>query len=118
MAISMASLRRSTEVKAPRIMLHAVHGIGKTSLGAGMPKPVILQTEDGLGMIDMPTFGLLKSYAEVMETIASLYSEDHEFETVVLDSLDWLEPMVWAETCRLNNWKHPLHSVCFAWWAM
>ena len=105
MAISMASLRRSTEVKAPRIMLHAVHGIGKTSLGAGMRKPVILQTEDGLGMIDMPTFGLLKSYSEVMETIASLYSKDHDFETLVLDSLDWLEPMVWVETCRQNNWK-------------
>jgi hypothetical protein len=101
----MASLRRSTELKAPRIMLHAVHGIGKTSLGAGMRKPVILQTEDGLGMIDMPTFGLLKTYAEVMESIASLYSEDHEFETVVLDSLDWLEPLVWVETCRLNNWR-------------
>lgn len=105
MAISMASLRRGAEVKAPRIMLHAPHGIGKTSLGAGMPKPVIIQTEDGLGMIDMPSFGLLKTYADVMDAVASLYSEEHDFQTVVIDSLDWLEPMVWTETCLLNKWK-------------
>ncbi len=106
MAISLASLRRSGETQPPRIMLHAVHGIGKTSLAAGMPAPVFLQTEDGLGMIDAQTFGLLRSFTEVMEALGSLYNEPHDFKTVVLDSVDWLEPLVWAETCRANNWAN------------
>jgi len=106
MAISLASLRRSGEVKPPRIMLHAVHGIGKTSLGANMPNPVVIQTEDGLGMLDAATFGIMKSYADVMDSIATLYSEEHDFQTVVIDSLDWLEPLIWQETCRLNNWSN------------
>lgn len=104
MAISLSSLRRSGNTQPPRIMMHAVHGIGKTSLAAGMPKPVFLQTEDGLGMIEADTFGQLRTYGEIMEAIGALYSDKHEFQTVVLDSLDWLEPMVWAETCRANNW--------------
>lgn len=105
MAISLSSLRRSGSAQPPRIMLHAVHGIGKTSLAAGMPNPVFLQTEDGLGMIDAQTFGLLRSFNEVMEALGSLYSETHDFKTVVLDSVDWLEPLIWAETCRANNWS-------------
>ena len=104
MAMSMASLRKSGENKPPRILTYAVHGIGKTSLGVGTPNPVVMQTEDGLGMIEVPTFGLLTSYDQVMEALAALYRETHDRETLILDSLDWLEPLVWAETCRINNW--------------
>lgn len=105
MAISLASLRRSGDIRAPRILTYATHGVGKTTLGAGMPNPVVLQTEDGLGMIEAPTFGILTSYASVMEAIASLDTEPHEFQTVVLDSVDWLEPLVWQETCARNQWR-------------
>ena len=106
MAISLASLRRNTEIKPPRIMLHAPHGIGKTSLGASMPDPVIIQTEDGLGMINIPTFGVLKSYTDVMDSIGALYTEEHDHKTVVIDSVDWLEPLIWQEACRVNNWSN------------
>lgn len=37
----------------------------------------------------------------------ALYNEDHSFQTLVIDSLDWLEPLVWAETIRRNNEANP-----------
>jgi hypothetical protein len=104
MAISMASLRRGSENKPPRIMLYGPHGVGKTSLAASAPNPVFIQTEDGLAENDVPTFGILRTFDDVMSAIGSLYTEPHDFQTVVLDTLDWLEPQVWAETCRRNNW--------------
>lgn len=106
MAISLASLRQGGDNKPPRILTYAVHGIGKTSLGTGAPNPVVMQTEDGLGLIEAPTFGLLTTYEQVMEAIMALYNEPHDRETLVLDSLDWLEPLVWAETCRANKWAN------------
>lgn len=117
MAISLASLRRNTSLTPPRILIYAVHGIGKTSLGTGAPSPVVIQTEDGLGLIDVPTFGLLTSYGQVMEAITALYNEAHDHKTVVLDSLDWLEPLVWAETCAINKWpniEHPGYGKGYA----
>lgn len=105
MAISVKSLQRAGKPKPPRIMLYAVHGIGKTTLGANAPNPIFIQTEDGLGDIQADTFGVLKSYSEIMEAIGSLYSDEHDFKTLVLDSADWTEPLVWAEACRINNWK-------------
>jgi hypothetical protein len=105
MAISLASLRRGGEARPPRLLIYGVAGIGKTSLGAAAPKPVFLQTEDGLGMLDAPTFGMLRSFNEVIEALDALQTEDHDFETAVIDSLDWLEPLVWQHTAFMHNHK-------------
>lgn len=103
MATRMENLQRRSKSRPPRFMLYGVAGLGKTTLGTHAPAPVFLQTEDS--EVDVPTFGLLKTFGELTEAISALHSEDHAFRSVVLDSLDWLEPMVWAETARLNGWK-------------
>lgn len=103
MAISLASLRRGGETRPPRILVYGVAGVGKTQLAADAPNPVFLQTEDGLGRIDAATFGLLRSFDAVMEALGSLYTQEHDHQTVVLDSLDWLEPLVWQHTAQAHN---------------
>jgi hypothetical protein len=106
MAISLASLNRRAAPKPPRIVIYGVHGVGKTTFGACAPNPVVIQTEDGLGTLDVQHFPLAKSFGDVMEAFQALYTEDHDFETVVIDSLDWLEPLVWAEACARNGWEN------------
>jgi hypothetical protein len=64
---------------------------------------VFLCTEDGMGRIDAPRFPLLRNWTSVIEALGSLYAEDHDYGTAVLDSLDWLEPIIWDETCRRNG---------------
>lgn len=102
MGISLASLRRAGANKPPIILIHAVGGVGKTTFGASSPAPVFLQTEDGLHY-PIDTFGLLKAWEEVIGALGALYTEDHDFKTLVVDSLDWLEPIIWAETCRRGD---------------
>ena len=85
--------------KKPRIVIYGPSGIGKTTFGASAPNPIFIITEDGLGDIDVPHFPLAKTYDEVMEALTSLLNDDHDFKTVVLDSIDWLEPLVWEKTC-------------------
>lgn len=106
MAISLSSLRKVTATEPPRILLYGVVKIGKTTLAAEFPDPVFLQIEEGTpGDIELTSFGKLKTFDEVMDAFGALYAEDHDFRTVVVDSLDMLEPLVWAETCRRNGWK-------------
>jgi hypothetical protein len=104
MAISLNSLMRGSVSKVPITLIHASGGVGKTTFAASAPSPVFIQTEDGLHF-DVPTFGLLRSFDDVLAAIGSLYSEPHNFQTVVIDSIDWLEPLIWAETARRNGWK-------------
>lgn len=106
MAISLSSLNRIDTPKPPRIVLYGPHGIGKNTFAAGAPKPVLINLEDG-HPTDTPidAFPKATKFSEVMEAFGALYTEDHDFETLIVDSLDWLEPLVWAETCQRNNWS-------------
>ena len=101
----MDRVARNTTVKPAMMLVYGVAGIGKTSLGASTPNPIFLQTEDGLGTLDVNTFGLLKTFDEIMAAVVALYEEPHDFQTVVLDSVDHLETIVWAQTCKDNGWK-------------
>ena len=103
MAISLASLRRGGDARPPRLLTYGVAGVGKTLFATSAPRPVVVQTEDGLGTISASTFGVLRSFDEVMEALGSLYTEAHDFETLVVDSLDWLEPLVWQHTAQTHN---------------
>jgi len=105
MAISLDDIRRGAAPQPPNILVHGVAGVGKTTFGASAPDPVVVQTEDGLGIIDVPHFPLAETFAQVMEALEALRSGEHDFQTVVVDSIDWLEPLVWGATCAENNWR-------------
>ena len=105
MAISLAQLNRVSAPKPPRILIHGVAGVGKTTFAAGASRPVFIQTEDGLGTLDAAHFPLAQTFEQVLEALVALYSEAHDFQTVVVDSVDWLEPLVWAKACRDNGWS-------------
>ena len=104
MAISLASLKRSTTLSPPLILLHGVAGIGKTTVASKAEKPVFIPTEDGLGTLEVDHFPLAKSFSDVSEALVALYEEPHDFQTVVIDSADWLEPLIWKQVCAMNKW--------------
>ena len=107
MAIDLSRLRRVVADKPPRILIYGPPGLGKSSLAAEFPNPVFIQVEDGTpGGLELTSFGHLTSFVEVMEALSSLLNEPHDFQTVVIDSVDKLEPLVWAQTCEDNKWAN------------
>lgn len=106
MAISLASISKTTRNSLPpRVVIHGAQKVGKSTFAAGSFNPIFLPLEDGLSGIETNSFPLLKTYAEVDAALLSLYSEPHEFGTVVIDSTDWLEPMIWRHVCEKNQWE-------------
>lgn len=81
-------------------MVYGQEGIGKSTFGASAPAPIFIQTEDGLGEIDCHKFPLAKTFDEVIAELTALRDEEHNYRTVVIDSLDWLERMVFDEVCK------------------
>jgi hypothetical protein len=103
--ISIADISEVSATLPPRILVHGLPGIGKTTLASRFPNSVFLQVEDGTpGGLKLQSFGLLPSYDDVIGAISALGSEQHNFQTVVVDSLDRLEGMVWAAACAANHW--------------
>jgi hypothetical protein len=104
--ISLANIYTTTATLPPRIIVHGREGSGKTTLAAQFPGPIFLQTEDGCpNGLEIATFGVLASYDDVIAAITALGNEPHDYQTVVIDSVDVLESLTWNATCEANNWK-------------
>ena len=84
----------------PRFVIYGTEGIGKSTTAAAAPKPIFIPTEDGLDQIDCASFPLATSLANVEAALQSLIQDQHDFESVVIDSLDWLERLIWDALCE------------------
>jgi hypothetical protein len=81
-------------------MLYGSEGVGKSTLAAQTPAPIFIQTEDGLGQIDCHKFPLAQSFDDILAALGALYSEQHDYQTAVVDSLDWAERLIWDAVCH------------------
>ena len=102
--MSLENIRKKSVVKAPRILAYGPAGIGKSSFGATLENPIFLLTEDGLGTLQVDHFPLAKTWLEIKESLTTLLKEKHTFKSLVLDSADWLEPLIWDHVCKENDW--------------
>lgn len=104
----MSLIQQITKGIKPRphfIGLYGPGGVGKSTMGATAPKPVFLGTDDGVATMDVASFPAPKTWADVKAAINELIVEKHEFETLVIDTINGLEPLLWAHVCREANCK-------------
>lgn len=101
MALSLSSLKSSKSTNPPIVVLYGVDGIGKTTLAAEWPAPLYLPTEGERtpAGVEIPTPGTIETLGALMDVFEELLTTEHEFQTAIIDSLDGLEPLVWAATC-------------------
>jgi hypothetical protein len=84
----------------PRLLIYGTEGIGKSTTAAQAPNPIFIPTEDGLDQIDCSSFPLAGTLADVESSLQSLLNEEHDFASVVIDSVDWLERLIWDVLCE------------------
>ncbi|OGS40511.1 MAG: hypothetical protein A3K77_00770 [Euryarchaeota archaeon RBG_13_31_8] len=93
-------IKTEIQNKPPRILLYGTQGIGKSTFGANSPNPIFIPTEDGLTNINVAQFPLAKSWDDIHNYIGMLLTQEHTYKTFVLDTLDWLETLIWVKTCQ------------------
>lgn len=95
MTLSLDSLTQS-EHEPPNMIIYGPRGVGKTTFAASAPDPVMIRTERVGHFPGVQMFPQSGTFDEVLEALTVLASEEHSFRTLIVDSLDWLEQLIWA----------------------
>ena len=98
-------------VKPPRIVVYGKPGIGKSTFAAGAAAPLFIDLEGSVDYMDVPKVRAT-TMQEVNQVVDALLHEHHEYKTLVIDSLDWLEELIHEDICKrlgikqVNDSKH------------
>ena len=91
---------KKTTKRPMAILVYGTEGVGKTTFALKAPACVLLGNENGSDELDVPvpgTFDAPRSWMEFLSQIKWLYTNKHEYQTAVIDSVDWLEPLIEAD---------------------
>lgn len=85
------------KIKQPVLaVIYGPDGTGKSTLASEAPNCIFLGTEKGTANLDVSRYPKEPgSFQDVLDAIEDLRVNPHEFSTLAIDSLDWLEPLVW-----------------------
>lgn len=98
--MSLSSVTSSRRVVPLRVLVYGNAGIGKSTLASQAPAPIFLCAEEGVAHLDVQRFPAPESWQDALDAIDQLTTEEHGFKTLVIDTLDWLEPLCWAHVCK------------------
>lgn len=104
--MSLSNVTVGRLIRPLRIALYGTDGVGKTSFAAGASNPIFIATEDGTHHVNTARFPVPQTWADIVGpegALAKLCLEDHDFETVVIDSMDWAEALCDAHVIQRYN---------------
>ena len=111
---SMSDIIADAHPKPPRILILGIEKIGKTEFAAGVCRdnkgniievgrnnPIFMPIagEEGVDNLDVPKFPTLATFDGIMDAINMLYSEDHPYQTAVLDSASAAQSLINQKVC-------------------
>jgi len=95
--MSILDMIRKPEDRPSLVTILGDAGLGKSSLAATFPNPIFIRAEDGLQAIPLESrpdaFPVLTSVNDLWEQLSSLIKEEHQYKTLVIDSVTALERM-------------------------
>jgi hypothetical protein len=101
-------------LKTPlRYVFYGDEGVGKTTLAAAAPDPLLFDIEDGSGRLDISRYSFRDepgghvpgSYKEILGGIDDLIANPSPFKTLVLDTADRLESLMWRNMLERDSGK-------------
>ena|SRR3990167_1134497 len=99
----LSAIRKSEKSETEKVVLYAPEGWGKTTWAAQAPDAVFLSAEDGLKSVTVDVFPEPHKWEEVLDCVESLRAGDHGYQTLVVDSADWIEALCHAYILRTSG---------------
>ena len=106
--INLKEIKKEKLLTPDRILLYGMPKVGKSTFGAMAHNPIFLNIEDGID--NLTTHRIFnnndeKTYKKCVEALRALVTQDHDFKTLVIDSADWLERLIYKAVAQASNVK-------------
>lgn len=97
MAIKLPTVKkkRSTNLSEYKFLIYGEPGAGKSTLASKFPKAIFVPTEPGLNYLEVHQITdengvpkIVKDWTEFCEAIRELCTTEHDFNTVIIDTVD------------------------------
>lgn len=96
-----------------RYVFYGPEGVGKSTLAAHAPSPIWFDVEDGSGRLDVarymfrdgPGGHVPQTFQDVIAGINDLGLSEHPFQTLVIDTADRLESLIWQHVVARESGK-------------
>lgn len=92
--------------KRPRLLLwYGVPGVGKTTGANSFPKALTFDLNDGSRDLDCDRIpaAAFQSYEDLLANVTQLKAGDYGFKTIVIDSIDEIEQLIFEHVCVTHN---------------
>lgn len=103
----LSSVTRGIAVTPWRFLIYGMPGIGKSTFASELPDPVFFclgTDKNGVDELDVSRFpDPIENYDELREAIRRLTDEEHGWKSLVIDLVEGIEPMIFAEVVRLDG---------------
>lgn len=87
------------------ICVYGAEGCGKSTFASQAVKPLFIDFEGGSNFLDVNRVKPV-NYLQFLEILKALESEEHSYQTLVIDSVDFAEEMLMDYICNLNGKKN------------
>ena len=84
---------------AKKVGIYGPEGVGKTSFAAKFPGAVFIDTEGSTRHMDVARFDAPDELSDVIGQIGYVIGNPKEFGTLVIDTADWLEKLIFSAVC-------------------
>lgn len=93
------NITRGPVRSAIRVGIYGTEGVGKTTFASRFPGVVFIDTEGSTKHMDVARFDPPETYQDVLDQLAWVLGHAEEIGTVVIDTVDWLEKLIFRAVC-------------------
>ena len=100
------NITRGPVKTALRVGIYGTEGVGKTTFASQFPGAVFIDTEGSTKHMDVARFDPPETWQGVLDALNYVVGHPEGFGTVVIDTVDWLEKLLFKAVCEEKGIKN------------
>jgi len=105
MGFSAANIQKGAKKVPRKVLIYGPPKLGKSTLAGSTKNALMIPTEDRVSHIDCDKTDVIHDFKEIYDIFDFLMKGKSGYKRIIIDTLDWLEPLLHKHICEKNGFK-------------